>query len=105
MFPDHLLTNMSAWVNSQAHVYASECWQVYILCSPARQIVIMLQFMPTWLHLLVRSTTQEIPDSQRPTSVFVLLYLYQPKCQNKYNLLEPDSVPNYTPQKTDTKCP
>lgn len=33
--------------------------------------------------------------------MFILLYLYQPKCQNKYNLLKPDSVPNYTPQKTE----
>lgn len=69
------------------------------VCFSVRQIVTMLQFQTTWLHLPVRSSPQQVSESQKPTLVFILLYLYQPNCQNMYNLLNPNSVPNYTPQR------
>lgn len=72
------------------------------VCFSVRQTGTMLQFLTTWLHLLVRNSPQQISESQKPTLVFILLYLYQPNCQNMYNLLNPNSVPNYTPQKTGT---
>lgn len=65
-------------------------------------MLLCFSFLTTWLHLLVRSRPQQISDSGRPALVFILLYLCQPKCQNKYNLLKLDSVPNYTPQRIRT---
>lgn len=91
----------SAWVTPQGPGYVCGCWQVRITlficeandCPPV---------LTTGLHWLVRSRPQQASDSERPAPVFTVLYLYQPKRQNKYNFLRPASVPNYTPQKART---